>query len=207
MGALADALPRVASPTATVRRIVVTSLVAGAGTTTVASLLTRTLARHRSGPVLLTSPAIAGRTDHTVPWHGASLGAALGDDRSFDVSVVDRARIGDPAFALPAVADATIVVIVSTWDRAVGEDSLALADALAAHPDGCASMVVFTNGGRSRSPWSTFVAERHPRASASLPYDEALTMGQLERASIRTRIAAVTAAGDAMTATREGLHA
>ncbi len=208
------------APTPTVRRIVVTSLESGAGTSTVATLLARTLGRHRGGRVLLAgSPAPAGdfsalRPPNDAeqamlpaearalvrPWHDAWRAVDPVDDRGFDVSVYDLGRTADPMRAPAALAGAHAVVLVAGPARTSGENALALADALAAHPDGAATVVAFSNRARSRSPWPRLICERHPRASVVLPYDRALASGRMAGLSGGTRRGVIALAGDVMVA-------
>lgn len=210
------------APTPTVRRIVVTSLEQGAGASTVAALLAHTLVRHRGGRVLLTGAPAAAGDFHALPlptdidraslppglvgdvrpWHGAWRSLTPVDDRAFDVSVVDGGYLSDPLRAHVHLAGAHVVLLVSSTERAMGEQALVLADALAAHAEGAAATVAFLNRQRSRSPWSRLICERHPRASAVLPYDEALATEQPDRMSEATRIGILGVAGDVMTAER-----
>lgn len=220
---LDSAVHRVHVPTPTVRRIVVASLERSAGTSTVAALLAHTLVRHRGGRVLLTgaadvagpveelsAPSAAqlatlpeGLADVVRPWHGAWRPLAPVDDRAFDVSVVDGGHLVHAPRAHLDLEGAHVALLVSSTERAMGERALVLADALAVHPGGTAAAVVFVNKQRSRSPWPRLICARHPRASAVLPYDEALATDQAARISQATRIGLLSVAGDVMTAQRQ----
>ncbi len=218
------AIRDVHAPTPTVRRIVVTSLERSAGASTLAALLAHTLVRHRGGRVLLTGASAAAGDFEALPvptdadrtslppglvgdvrrWHGAWRSLTPVDDRAFDVSVVDGGLLNDPLRAQVHLGGAHVVLFVSSAERLMGERALVLADALAAHPEGAAATVAFVNRQRSRSPWPQLICDRHPRASAVLPYDEALATKQPGRISEATRIAVLKVAAEAMVAQPTG---
>lgn len=217
-GALSD-LQR---PTPTVRRVLVASLVTGAGTTTVTDLVARTLVRHRGGRVLWTSPASGFNlesfpaptavqrtalptefTDNVRPWYGAWLGEDGTDDRWFDVHLTDVGVIGSVQGTLDLVSGYHSVCLVSTFEREFGEQSLALADALSEHPQGVPSVVAFVNRHRSSSPWPRLISERHPRAAGCLPFDGAVASNKTSNFSSRTTTGLIALAGDLMVAGSE----
>lgn len=138
--ALEEAENGLARPLATVRRIAVASVGEFAARPLLARLITRTLAHHRPGRILLTTPeweqhppVAEDRVDAAPPGLAARLrtlgpawvGAPSLDDRFFDVAVADAGAVVDPPSLLRA-SDAVALVVPAS--RAQADAAVGLAE-------------------------------------------------------------------------------
>ena len=173
-------------PLTTVRRITVATVAPTSGAPMLGRLLARSLARHRTGRILYTTPdweqypspspdRLEDAPRGAEPWlrvEGAAwIAAPELDDRFFDVAVADAGQAAPEGLsALARSRDA--LCLVTPPDRATAEDAIALAEQLAR--EGRRVVIAFDHTRAGRMSWARAVSPRLLAPALTLERDPGL---------------------------------
>lgn len=196
-------------PLTTVRRLSVATITPFP-TASLARLIARMLARHRTGRILHTTSdwahfpepsatrleAAPPGSEGTVRVHGATwIGAPDLDDRFFDVAVADAGSV--PVDAVPGLARGRDgLCLVVPVDRAAAESAVGLAEQLTR--EGRRVVIAFDHTRPGRVSWARAVAPRLLAPAVTIERDAALAH-PARLVSARTLLMAAELAGHLMT--------
>jgi|GEM_PF-5691016 len=206
LDALRETERMLARPLTTVRRVGIAAI-APFPTSSLARIIARMLARHRSGRILYTTPdwehfaePSATRRESAPPGlegalrvHGAAWVGAPGlDDRFFDIALADAGVVAvDAVPALARARDALCLVVPVA--RRAAEDAVGLAEQLTS--EGRRVVLAFDATRRGSAAWARAVGPRLVSPAVVLEPDAALAHPARPLAS-RTLLAAAELAGN-----------
>ncbi|SDS00427.1 hypothetical protein [Microterricola viridarii] len=203
---LIDATEGAEAPVGAVRRLAVASLIRGVGVSTLTVLVAESLARNRSGRILIAERRIGHaatklRNANTRGIETLSIdsGSTWEEQvapiaRNFDIVLTDGGNVAG-IDDLTAVADsAHVLCLVTSDDRAAAEQVIALARGLHAHPAAPRPIVTFVDTLNVNSTWPALVAARLPFPVTRIPHDRALAATRAAPNSRTRRGALQTAA-------------